>query len=234
MSYAGQFQKLQEFDLEIDGLRSRLDQINHALDGNPQLQAARANLVQLEAQQTTAQSRFKDLELVAQELREKAGRTEKRLYSGQVKDPKELANLESERQSLQRRRSAMDDDRLEAMITVEDLSEQIALAKQTVDQLETQWQIDQVDLARERDQRHVELQGLKEQRRKLAATLKAADLQFYDALRPRKGNRAVATVRGKVCQACGITIPTGIVSRARNSDEIVRCPTCDRILVVAR
>jgi predicted nucleic acid-binding Zn-ribbon protein len=234
MNYAGQFQKLQELDLEIDGLRSRLEQINHDLGGNRQLDAARANLVQLEAQQATAQSRFKDLELVAQELREKATRTEQRLYSGQVKDPKELANLESERQSLQRRRSAMDDDRLEAMITVEDLSEQIILASKTVDQLDAQWQIDQVVLAQERDQRQVELQDVQDKRQQLANTLKPVDLQFYDTLRPRKGNRAVATVTGKVCQACGITIPTGIVSRARNAEELVRCPTCDRILVVSR
>ncbi|MBC7224389.1 MAG: hypothetical protein H5T59_08990 [Anaerolineae bacterium] len=88
----------------------------------------------------------------------------------------------------------------------------------------------QQTLARERQERQAQLAEVRRRRENLVATIRPADLQVYQMLRARRGSHVVALVEGKACRECGITLPTAVVQRAREGQELTRCPNCDRIL----
>ena len=62
------------------------------------------------------------------------------------------------------------------------------------------------------------------------ASLSPEDQQLYRDLRSRKGGRALAEERNGTCQACGISLPTGIVQSVRNDEVHSFCPSCGRLL----
>ncbi len=60
----------------------------------------------------------------------------------------------------------------------------------------------------------------------------AALLPIYDALRPRKGGRAVAVLlEGGACSACRVAASPGKMASARDGDELAYCENCGRILL---
>jgi predicted nucleic acid-binding Zn-ribbon protein len=108
--------RLQHTDDEIRAAKDRLSEVIRLQSENQDLLAARkrskvtANeLNQRRAQQT-------DLNLELNSLEDKANRSEQRLYSGSVKNPKELSDLQHEIESLGRRQSALEEELLEVMI----------------------------------------------------------------------------------------------------------------------
>lgn len=221
---------LQQMDLEAASHDARLQEIEATLASNQALEAARAALQEARERLRHAQARLRDLELAAENLAEELQRTEAQLYSGRVRNPKELEGLQGKARNLRDRRSAMEDRVLEAMIFSEEASEEAREAEAKVARLEAQWAETQQALAREREERQALLADLRQRRQNLVAAIRPVDLQVYQMLRARRGGHAVALVEGKACRECGITLPTAVVQRAREGQELTRCPNCDRIL----
>ncbi|NLE75753.1 MAG: hypothetical protein GX605_03230 [Chloroflexi bacterium] len=232
MNDSALFYRLQMLDVEADEGQRRLQEIAALLSGNEALAEARRVLGQAQAALSTAQAALRELELQSQSLAEKTETTERRLYSGQVRNPKELAGLEEEHQYLLRRRLSLDEELLEAMVALEEASDQEQAAQAVVQTLEAEWAEARVALRDEQASLQARLAELAVQRQPLAAQVKTDDLRLYEGLRPRRGGRAVALVRGRVCQGCGMAVPTAFLSRVRDAEELMRCPNCDRILTL--
>jgi predicted nucleic acid-binding Zn-ribbon protein len=60
-------------------------------------------------------------------------------------------------------------------------------------------------------------------------------LEVYEELRPKKGGVAVAVLEGGVCRGCGVSLSPVALDGIRRgeSDAVVRCENCRRILVRA-
>lgn len=55
----------------------------------------------------------------------------------------------------------------------------------------------------------------------------------YERLLRSRGGIALAQLDGRQCQACFMDIPTNMTVRVARGSELVRCPSCDRILYTA-
>ena len=53
----------------------------------------------------------------------------------------------------------------------------------------------------------------------------------YRALLPRKAGVAVARVERGICLGCRIKLPMREIARLKNSDSLVLCSSCGRILL---
>jgi predicted nucleic acid-binding Zn-ribbon protein len=120
MSQTQQLLQLQEIDTSIRQKKTRLAEVLHAQKESAELLAARQSADSAAAELQNWQSQRRDLNLELDSLNTKAKRSEQRLYSGNVKNPKELSDLQNEIASLSRRRSTLEDEILEAMIMIEE------------------------------------------------------------------------------------------------------------------
>ncbi len=234
MSNAETLYRLQTIDLEIDERNSRLQEVKAILEGNEELQRVRQVLQDGEKKLSQQRTKLRDRELEMQSLAHKIASVEDRLYSGHIKNPKELANLQEEVQYLRRRKGEHEDQVLETMIEVEESEASVTEQRERLARLEDDWQATQARLSAEQEELINRLSQLKAERTGLQRIIGATDLALYEDLRRRRSGRAVALLQGELCRACGVTIPTSQAQQARQGEELTLCDSCERILYAER
>jgi predicted nucleic acid-binding Zn-ribbon protein len=226
--------RLQTIDLEIGHGKRRLEEVEAGLGESRELRQARRALQKAEDELNRWRATLRDLELEARSLATKIASVEERLYSGRVSNPKELANLQNEVSYLKRKRGELEDRQLEAMVEVEEHDAGVDSQKASLARIWAEWTEAQKQLTEERGELEERLADLKEERAELEKTIRAEDLALYEDLRSRKGGQAVALLKGEVCQACRMALPTSQVQQARSGDSPCFCSSCQRILHAER
>jgi predicted nucleic acid-binding Zn-ribbon protein len=222
--------RLQEVDTELDAGRCRLQKVETMLGETEEFCQARARLQKAEAAYRRWLTRQQDLELKITTLETKIEDSEQRLYSGTVKNPKELAGLQEELDYLHRRKSTEEESLLEAMFGVEEHEAAWKDAQTHWEIVEATWTTSQARLCQERDELLTRLSELKELRVAREQAVDATDLSTYEDLRQRKGGTAVARLQRSLCQSCHVEVPSSWLQQARQGENLVFCGNCGRIL----
>jgi predicted nucleic acid-binding Zn-ribbon protein len=230
MSQPQALYRLQTIDAETEEATQRAQAIEADLGESAELLAARRKVAHLEEELARWRTTQKDLDLETRKLDERIGRDEQRLYSGRVTNPKELAGLQESIAALKRRRSAVEDKLLEAMLMVDETQEELAAQQENLIGIEELWRREQENLAGELSSLRARLEKLGADRAGTARLMSADDLALYEELRRRKGGRAVILLKGNVCQGCGVSIPTSQVQQVRSGQSLVFCSSCGRII----
>ncbi|MEA3337422.1 MAG: hypothetical protein U9R25_16100 [Chloroflexota bacterium] len=230
MSTVADLWNLQTTDLAVAAVKQRIGEIQDQLGETAELREARQEVAQSESELTAWRKKQQSLENEVQDFSSRIETAERDLMSGRVRNPKELEGMEANVAALKRRRSALEDDILEAMDQVETCREQLALDSELLAEIETSWNGAQADLTDELTQKAGELKQLAEQLNKQWAAISPDDQALYRQLRGQKGGRAVAVMQHNSCQACGVSLATGNVQQVRARNERVFCPTCGRLL----
>jgi predicted nucleic acid-binding Zn-ribbon protein len=227
--------RLQKAETEkAEGVR-RLHQIGEILQDSSKVAAARDAQQKAKDAAAKAEATVRDMELKVQSLRAKIGRTEERLFSGKVTNPKELANLQEESQSLKRRLSKAEDELLAAMIRLDEAAEALAQAEGNLSRVQAEHQTLTGDLVAERNQLEARLPELEATIRSIRESLSSSDAETFDYTSRRKGGTPVALLeRDSVCGVCGVTVPLAVAQRVRERKAITTCPSCERILCAER
>jgi predicted nucleic acid-binding Zn-ribbon protein len=173
-----------------------------------------------------------DRELETGSVSEKLRTDEERLYSGQITSPRELGDLQHETEYLKRRQADLEDRQLEAMISLEEATTQLAVANEELVVVEAAWKAENADLHQEYDALKQELAQLLTQRKRIAANVSKGDMSEYDSLRRLRKGLAVVAVQKATCTVCNVSVPQRDVERAAQEDELYYCSGCDRILYV--
>lgn len=223
--------ELQDTDAVIDRLTKRLAEIQASLRETDQLIAARRARLAAEHLTTQRRTARKDLELADATVDDKIQQAEKRLYSGAVKNPKELLDLQNDISSLKRQKTKLDEQLFEAMLQVE--SAEADLQQRTADfaQIEAAWRHSQADLISEQAKLEADLITQHRDQAAARAALPASDLALYDQLRRRKAGVAVAELNGQLCGGCGVRVTGSVMQQLSQNDQYARCGNCERILV---
>ncbi|UCC50328.1 MAG: hypothetical protein JSV68_14595 [Anaerolineaceae bacterium] len=229
MSQVQQLYQLQQIDTEIRQGKQRLSEVIQLQRETEELLAARqrANIANIELQ--TWQTRQNDLNLELGSLNSEAQRTERRLYSGNVKNPKELEDLQNKVQALGRRRNALEDEILEAMIMIEDAQMEQESADKSLAEIQADWEKAQAKLKLEQNELALRLHELTKARQQKLPLIEKRLLIDYEQLKQRKGGVAVAGLEDNRCTGCHLTVSANKVKRAEQG-EIVTCGGCWRIL----
>lgn len=220
---------LQTVDEELETKNRRMSEITDHLASDPASASAQAAHEASEKKLAELRATLRARELEAKSLDAKGKELEARLYGGRVTNPKELDGIEKENQMVKRQRSALDDQMLELMESIEQaqaraqgddtaLNAAKSARAQTVERL-----------SREAENLSSRLADLAAERERLRGELDPDTLRTYDHQR-RKTGRALAQVRRDACSACGVEVPIGLIQRVRSGEEIVHCSGCGRIL----
>lgn len=233
MSKARQLYELQEVDLEIEakrealsGVESRLGESEALVEARALLDGERKRLAELERDQRLAEWEVED-------PRTKAALLEQKLYSGSVRNPKELLSLQEQVEHLKGVKREQEDKLLDIMTNVEAVQKTIAIKGEELQRMEEDWREEQRMLSSEKAELEASLATLEQRRKELISRIDAKSLELYQALREKRQGRAVAKVEQGMCQGCRIVLPMTELQRARMSQELVQCSSCGRILYLS-
>jgi uncharacterized protein len=230
MNTAQQLDELQTLDLELDRLRGQVATLQASQAEPPAIQAARDVLPQADLVLTKRRKTAQDREWDTRDGQAKVTNVESRLYGGTVTNAKELASLLRDVESLKAHLTTLQDRSLEAMTAQDEAQASVDAARATLAEQEAAWETELARLREEEQALQVQIAAKEARRQVQAATIDPTSLAIYQRLRPIKGGRAVARLRGDMCEGCRLTLPSGQAARAKTSLALVYCVNCGRIL----
>lgn len=234
MSQAESLYQLQLLELKMLQNRKRLQEITKALADDVSIQQARTQVQNAKEHLSPLQARSRNLDLEIQSTVEKANIAEENLYSGKIKNPKELTDLQNEIQSLRKRHSELESTLLETLFAVEEAEATLAEAEAELAKVTAQWEQDHSQLITERDACKAEFDRARAEREKALTKINPESLKIYDKLKQSKHNQPVAQMTGNTCGICGVGQNMAIERDVRQGQKLVFCSNCERILIKAR
>jgi hypothetical protein len=231
MSVAKQLYQLQEVDSEIESQERALSQVTSQIGESEavtrvqsQLQLEQQRLEELRRKQHSAEWEIEDIST-------KLTTAEETLFSGRIKNPKELTNLQHEVEVLKAKRDQMEEKALEIMDQVELSETSVARISKQLEAVKAEWHRQQQELSDTLERLKATLSDLRHKRQLLLEEISPQAIELYQGLRKEKGT-AVARVEQGICRGCRISLPTTELQRARSGD-LVKCSSCGRILFLA-
>jgi predicted nucleic acid-binding Zn-ribbon protein len=230
MSAALGLYRLQLLDSRMDEIRARLDEIRLILENDEALQRAKERVSKTEAVHKSALEKMKRAEEEVDKQKVKIEQSEASLYSGNVKNPKELQDLQNESASLKRYLGTLEERQLEAMMEeeTEEQAHQSALAN--LEKVRARLANQNANLTTEQNDLDKEFERLESERQAALSPLDLSLLTVYEQLRRDRRGLAVAKLSEGACVACGTTLTPSQNQSARSTTQVYNCPTCGRIL----
>jgi predicted nucleic acid-binding Zn-ribbon protein len=234
VSVVRELYQLQLIDSEREEKSRRLSEVEASLGKTGDVVRAQEDVIQTQDNLDQLRIQMRDLELEIASLNAKLKKNQERLYSGRVRNPKELSNLQEEAAALRRRRSELEDDQLELMIAIEEDEAELAERQARLNQIEASWREEQATLSAEEERLELRLAELEEQRQGKRARIGPGDVALYDDLHNRLGGTGVALLKRGICQVCGVDVPTGVAQAVERGEDLHYCTTCNRLLYGGR
>lgn len=225
--------QLQTIDLQIIQNRKRLKEIATELEDNQDLAEIQGQIQSASEALKPLRTKVRNIELEIQTNNSKKQATEDRLYSGNVKNPKELQDMQQEMASIDKRNEALEEKLLEEMMEVEE-AEDVLFGHQTdLETLTAELGEHHTALLQEQKDLAVHIQSLKQSREQALRNVSAESLEKYNSMRKKKGNRPIALMHGNTCNACGVSMTRMTEQAVRKGDQLIPCESCGRILADA-
>ncbi|MBI3733649.1 MAG: hypothetical protein HY259_09365 [Chloroflexi bacterium] len=221
--------QLQQVDSELDRAQQRLAEIERLRADRYELDRAQADVA--EAGRAAAEGRLlrqRELELKALEGR--IAELDEKLYSGRIRNAKELEGYEREARMFKQNKGKLEEDVLALMEAADQADDRLAAAQQRLaavqavrEQAEQVWRQDGAEAQQAADDLQLRQSALRER-------LDGEAIALYDRLRRTRGGLAVVAARGGRCGACGIGVSSAALQNAAVETAIAQCDNCGRML----
>ncbi len=228
--------------IELQRIDSAISQANHRLKAFPerqQLVAIQAKLVAGAAELETAEAELADVaidlrrsEVEVEQVADRMTKDEARLSGGQA-SPKELEQLQHELGTLAKRKSELEDGELEIMIRHDGAKQKVETLKSDEDglkKLELELNI-RLENAKTEIDREIALKN--SERTLLVPKIDTALIELYEKVKASGSGIGAALLIGNTCDGCRLAINAVEMERIKSldSEEVLRCEECRRILV---
>ena len=231
MNQAKTLYQLQKIDLGILKSRKRIQEIDNILANDEALQAVQVRVTQATNELTPLNARLRDLELETQSNEEKSRSSEQQLYSGTIKNPKEMQDTQQEITSLKKRHGDLETMMLEMMMAVEEAEAKLSDAESNLADVIASRGDEHKQLLEERTHLNSQIKQLNVQRLQVLTEVEPENLKIYDTMKVRKHNQPIAVMEGNTCGICGVAQTVTIEREVRQGRGLVYCSNCERILV---
>jgi len=222
--------RLQAQDTLRMKMNTRLKEIDRIIAADKEVSRANASLVEAQKINKSAESVLKGLLEQVKEKKLKRELTQSNLFSGKIRNPKELQDLQAETQALDRTIAKLEDKQLQAMMSLEETTKAMRDAEKELQQVLDRKASQNSLLIGEKHKIETEIPQVDAQRISLREQLDEATFTVYRNLLKSKTGRAVAEVLDDTCGACGVTVPPADIQAAKSPNVIAYCKNCGRIL----
>ena len=231
MSVAKQLYQLQEVDLELESNGQAIKQVSSQLGESEAVIQVRSKLALEQKRLEELGRQQQSVEWEIDDLTNKLTTTDKELYSGRIRNPKELTSLQHEIEVLKAKRDQLEDKALEIMDQVEVTRKSVTSLESELKELEAEWRSQQQQLSASLEQLKTTLSKLQHKRQLLTAEIDPRAVEVYQEIAKQRGT-AVAKVEQGICRGCRISLPVTEMQLAKRG-SLVRCSSCGRIIFLA-
>jgi predicted nucleic acid-binding Zn-ribbon protein len=231
MSLAKRVFELQQLELSIQGHAKQLEEMDLRIRHNEQFEQAEAGLKVAEVERAGVEKQYKELDAEAEPLRAQMKQITDKLYSGKIKNPKELVGYEQEAGMLKASLDKKDDVLLDMMEKLESGKAGIRKLKEARKIAQSAWESEKTELQVQVDVVKKELSALETKRGEMLATIDKDTLAAYEGVKGRRGQAVVKVEQGR-CLGCRVTLSVSELQHARGN-AIVTCGNCGRILYLS-
>lgn len=222
--------RLQRVDSRMDEIRARLNEIRLILENDAEIRQAKVKIEETGASHKSSLHDLNQAEAEVEKQKIKIEQSEASLYSGTIKNPKELQDIQNEAASLKRYLETLEDRQLEAMLLEDETEQEHQTALHELEQVQNRLADQNQSLNQEKRALDKEFKRLEAERKAALSSLDPDLLAVYEQLRLDKRGIAVIEVSDGACGACGTTLTPSQNQSARSTTQIFNCPTCGRIL----
>jgi len=227
------FLRLQQIDTRLDQVNTRIKQINTLLEDNKAVQqiSNQKKEIKQRIDSSSRQLTHSEQAVLAQQIKNQ--QVEANLYSGKVKNPKELQDLQAEISSLKRHYISLENTQLEIMMSMETDQKEYDKLSIKFDAAEQEFLSKNRVLLVERDILLNEIERLDAEKKAAENSISTQDLAFYNKLRLQRGGVAVSTISEGACNSCGATLTPAQEQAVKSPEQTFCCPSCGRMLYAA-
>jgi predicted nucleic acid-binding Zn-ribbon protein len=230
MSLISILYRLQEIDRQLDTTLLSLKNVEQQLSDDSLVEAAEKRILDAEHIYQNGLKILREAQNKSQSIRLKIEQSEASLYGGKIQNPKELQDLQNEISSLKRLITTLEDHELEEMMAVEEAEAQYKSEKAAISSIQGEQIEKHAMLKGEKTKLEEKIIRLKAERKVTLPAISTSDLSLYEQLRKTRNGVAVAKISSRACGACGTTLTAALVQSTQLTGQIIRCPTCGRIL----
>lgn len=227
--------------LGIQRIDIMLDQARHALEHLAEREhhgRCQADLSHLRSQRDDLrrEQQIQESELSGVESETTDVDAHRRRLEAQLKTviaPREAEALQHEIQTLELKRSALDDRGLELLESSSHIDETLAALAEREEEAARAESAARADLDRAIAAMELEIERLALRRAEAVSLADARDLEEYERRRMQFGGVAVAEIAKGVCGGCHMDISVSELDALKRlpADAVAECPNCSRILV---
>jgi len=230
MNSAFHLYQLQKVDSQINLLDIRLKEIADLLRNDSEIQAATQALFEVSSSLSAANSVLQSIEQKIRTKRNKLEQSESSLYAGNIKNPKELQDLQKEVASLKSVISEYENEQMEQMILIEQIEKEKSIHEDQLNSANKKLELRQKDLVEESKRIETQRSKLLTEREISLSQVPELLILTYDDLRKKKSGVAVARVEDQTCSICGTSLTPAECQAAKSSTKIFTCSSCGRVL----
>ena len=221
--------RLQQVDRQIDRAKARLEAIQKILENDKELKSAQTRFEETSNENLRALQGMKSIEAEVEGLKIKIEQAESSLYGGNVKNPKELQDLQKDVASLKKHLGTLEERQLEAMLLSETAGMEAEKARADLEIVQSRLGNEHKKLLDEKSELIKQMESFSQERQASVSPINASLLAAYEDLRKQKRGVAVSEVEDGACASCGTTLNAALQQNAR-SQKLAYCPSCGRIL----
>ena len=226
--------RLQEIDLAVKDLEDEVEntslhrEAREAAERLDELGVALEKLAQVLGEQ---RKKLRRGELDLESITAEHGELYRKLYSGEVKNIKELEQMEIKLRSVKQKQLGVEEVLLGMMESMEGQEQQLSDLTAQRDEASAELQRRRQRLEEELARLEGELERLGKQRADLAARIEPQYLERYRELAGRYQGRGLAAVIDDICQGCSVFISSAQRGFLYDPRAMVYCESCGRLLV---
>jgi predicted nucleic acid-binding Zn-ribbon protein len=221
---------LQEVDRRLKDRRDRMEALVSEADGYELELVRQRDLVasittERDALELRRATMDRQLEVSGNKIRDN------RMRMNRVRNSTELLALQREIDLSKESNQLVEEELLQVMEAIENLTLQLSEAQEVLQKLETQAEAEVARRRAEAASLRDEVEAERDHRESLAAAMDPSLRSQYEQLFERRGGAAVVIARGGICTGCRMHIPPQLYNELQKHRDAVRqCPNCRRIL----
>ncbi len=230
MNPVAQLFNLQKTDIELDRIENRFRQLEAEMNADRSVKNAEQELLEAKNKSVILSQALRTIEENVKQIQIKIEITDKKLYSGSVKAPKELQDLQTELSMNKNKLKLLEDEELQAMIDCEQQEIYHKQCEENLTAIRSESTTKHSLMLGEKSQLSQEKDRLLRERAAIQSSIPDDIIELYLRLRKTKHGLAVSKITDNNCESCGASITPAMVQSVRAMKEIIQCPSCGRIL----
>lgn len=220
---------LQSIDREIQILDKQIASGQGELDNRKaSIEKNKTSIAEFKERLKTGEQRQREIEAEIEDENAKLKDRQTKLMS--VQTNREYQSILKETEDTKQQNKQREEELLLLIEQTESIKTKISELTALCESEETELQEETATIATKAKDLEAQKSKIQKDRDKQAKKVNSKFLKRYEMLRQKRNGLAMAGVTNGVCKGCNMNIPPQLFNNLLREDEILSCPTCNRMM----